>query len=73
MQIRSEVSLLSITTPRVPRELHEDTSEPALLTEGRAGRNRRRWCEPNSVASDLRGFKARPLQLKESKSSLQYG
>jgi hypothetical protein len=25
---------LSIATPHVPRELHEDTSEPALLTDG---------------------------------------
>src|SRR5688572_33150587 len=56
------VSLLSRVTPSVLTVSKSGTEVPATSTLESEGKERRRWHEPNRIASDLFGFMAKPLK-----------
>jgi len=56
------VSLLSRVTPSVLTVSKSGTEVPARSTLESEGKERRRWPEPNRIASDLFGFMAKPLK-----------
>ena len=62
----SNVSLLSKVTPRVLILSVIWTVVPATLTEVCGGKVRLRWWVLSQIASDLSGFKARPLTQNHS-------
>src|SRR5688572_24490245 len=53
------VSLLSMVTPSVLTVSESGTAVPARSTLESGGKERRRWHEPNRIASDLFGFMAK--------------